>query len=183
METDTTPDAPATDVAQDSTAAAPPHDAPLGESGEKALAEFKRRAREAERARKELEAKVQSFEDRDKSEQEKLAERATRAEAELQAARAETLRLKVAAEAGLPAELQEFLTAADEDGLKAQASKLKAVAAATAAPRTPADLGQGQRGTGKASQLTRAELKRMTSDQIVQAKAEGRLDDLLGVTK
>lgn len=46
------------------------------------------------------------------------------------------------------------------------------------------DHGGGDRGDdvkGKKGQLTRDQLKGMTEEQIVQAKAEGRLDDALGI--
>lgn len=43
-----------------------------------------------------------------------------------------------------------------------------------------ADNGARQ-GKAKASQLTQADLKKMTSQAIVAAKAEGRLNDLLGI--
>jgi hypothetical protein len=58
----------------------PADDVPLGPAGEKALAEWKARAKEAERQSKEQAARIQAFEDRDKTEAEKLAERATKAE-------------------------------------------------------------------------------------------------------
>lgn len=45
----------------------------------------------------------------------------------------------------------------------------------------PLDLGQGARGNQTTSgQLTRADLKTMSPEAIVQAKAEGRLADVLG---
>lgn len=61
---------------------------------------------------------------------------------------------------------------------------LKAKFAALApAPAQNADLKQGVRGNGQngPAQLTRADLAAMTPEQIVKAKAEGRLNDLLGV--
>lgn len=47
--------------------------------------------------------------------------------------------------------------------------------------RTAADLGQGARGVNRPSQLTRADLATMSADQIMQARAEGRLNDILGI--
>ncbi|MFJ9012339.1 hypothetical protein [Streptomyces canus] len=55
-------------------------DAPLGPAGEKALAEWKQRARDAEKANRTNAARLQQIEDRDKSEAQKAAERATAAE-------------------------------------------------------------------------------------------------------
>jgi hypothetical protein len=40
-----------------------------------------------------------------------------------------------------------------------------------------------RKGSGRPSQLTREALKRMSSEQIVKAKADGRLDDTLGITR
>ena len=56
-------------------------DTPLGPAGEKALEEWKRRAREAERASKAQAARLEELEDRDKSELQKATERATKSEA------------------------------------------------------------------------------------------------------
>ncbi|WP_017599206.1 hypothetical protein [Nocardiopsis lucentensis] len=39
-----------------------------------------------------------------------------------------------------------------------------------------------RKGTGKPKQLTRADLKRMSPEQIVKARADGRLDDALGIS-
>ncbi|MFJ9027571.1 hypothetical protein ACIRQP_03445 [Streptomyces sp. NPDC102274] len=40
-----------------------------------------------------------------------------------------------------------------------------------------------RKGSGRPSQLTRDDLKRMSPEQIVKAKADGRLDDALGITR
>ena len=58
----------------------PTDDPPLGPAGEKALAEWKARAKAAEKERNEHAARIQEFEDRDKTEAEKLVDRATKAE-------------------------------------------------------------------------------------------------------
>lgn len=55
-------------------------DTPLGPAGEKALAEWKQRARDAEKASRTQAARLQEIEDRDKSDVQKAAERATAAE-------------------------------------------------------------------------------------------------------
>lgn len=47
---------------------------------------------------------------------------------------------------------------------------------------TPGGADGGPRGTPAPGQLTRDDLKSMTPDQIVEAKAAGRLNDLMGVT-
>ncbi|MER7517785.1 hypothetical protein [Streptomyces sp. NPDC126499] len=56
-------------------------DAPLGPAGEKALTEWKQRARAAEKASREQAARLQELEDRDKSELQKATERAAKADA------------------------------------------------------------------------------------------------------
>ncbi|MFD6474388.1 hypothetical protein ACFWEH_12920 [Streptomyces anulatus] len=58
----------------------PEPDAPLGPAGEKALAEWKARAKAAEKESNARAARLKEFEDRDKTEAEKLADRAAQAE-------------------------------------------------------------------------------------------------------
>lgn len=60
--------------------AEPDGGAPLGPAGEKALAEWKQRAKAAERESRSHAARLQEIEDRDKSEVQKASERATAAE-------------------------------------------------------------------------------------------------------
>jgi len=80
-ETATEPSAPAGgEPAEPGGLAAPAGDAPLGPAGEKALAEWKQRARDAEKASRVQAARLQEIEDRDKSEVQKAGERATAAE-------------------------------------------------------------------------------------------------------
>lgn len=55
-------------------------DAPLGPAGEKALDEWKKRARDAERLSKSQATRLKEIEDRDKTDLEKASERATAAE-------------------------------------------------------------------------------------------------------
>lgn len=60
--------------------AVPAGDAPLGPAGEKALAEWKQRARAAEKESRSHAARLQELEDRDKTEVQKASERATAAD-------------------------------------------------------------------------------------------------------
>jgi hypothetical protein len=60
--------------------AGPAGDAPLGPAGEKALAEWKQRAKDAEKANRTHAARLQEIEDRDKSEVQKAGDRAAKAE-------------------------------------------------------------------------------------------------------
>lgn len=157
----------------------------LGDSGKKALAAERSARRAAEKQAAELAAKVKEFEDASKSETEKAAARAEAAEERAKAAEAKALRVEIADELNVPKELREFLTAGDEDSLRAQANKvLEAFTAATAATRTTPrpDPTQGAKpGNDDSGQLTAADAARMTPEQIVAAKAAGRFNDLLGI--
>lgn len=136
--------------------------------------------RRERKTRQELEAKVKAFEDAQKTEAERMADQLQTLKAEAAAAKAEALRLRVAAESGLPADLHEFLVGDDEEQVRAQAQKLMAATAAATAPRTPApDPTQGAKPGAVNSQLTRADLARMTPQEIVAAQESGRLDDLM----
>ncbi|MFE5771438.1 hypothetical protein ACFQ7O_24095 [Streptomyces sp. NPDC056485] len=74
------PSAPAPPPAPDPAAPPAPDDVPLGPAGEKALTEWKTRAKTGEKALAEATARLKEFEDAQKTETEKLAERATAAE-------------------------------------------------------------------------------------------------------
>lgn len=132
------------------------------------------------KARKQLEAQIQQYEDAKKSEAERLADQLQQFKTEAATAKAEALRLRIAAESGLPADLHEFLVGDDEEAVREQAKKLLAATNTAADPRRPApDPTQGAKpGTGD-GQLTKADLARMTPQQIVEAQTAGRLDDLM----
>jgi len=152
----------------------------LGEGGKRALDAERRARRAADKQTAELSARLKEIEDRDKSETERLADRLKDAEAEASVLKSEAIKLRVAAEVGLPNELTEFLSAGDEETVRAQAEKLLA---ATAARRgTPApDPTQGAKPAGGISQLSEADLAGMSTEAIVKAKSEGRFNDLLGI--
>lgn len=81
------------------------------------------------------------------TEQEKLTQRLSQTENELNALREEKLKSSVLKAHGLDDSDIEFLTAKDEEGLKAQAARLAARAAATQPATNPAiDLLAGKRG-------------------------------------
>jgi hypothetical protein len=80
-ETATEPTAPeGGQPAESGSPAEPAGDAPLGPAGEKALAEWKQRARAAEKESRSHAARLQELEDRDKSEVQKASERAAAAD-------------------------------------------------------------------------------------------------------
>jgi len=137
------PPAPAPEPAADPDA--DPADKPLGPAGEKALEEWKRRAKEAEAAARTAAEKVREFEDRDKTELEKAQAAAARATAEAEAARSELLRQRIVNETGLSADLAEFLPAGDEETVRAAAQKLAAATAAVKpGPRPDPSQGSGR---------------------------------------
>lgn len=78
--------------------------------------------------------KLKEFEDRDKTELEKLQERATLAEQELEKARREQSRLSVATRHGIPAEHLDLLHGDTEEALEAQAQKIATLIAANNQP-------------------------------------------------
>jgi len=122
-DTDTaSPDTSTTDDAATATAGDPTPDASLGAAGEKALEAFKVRAREAEKQTKDLAAKVKKYEDRDKSESDKAAEKA--AEAEKRATNAETklMRVEIAAAKGLDPDMAARLVGDTREELEADAT-------------------------------------------------------------
>lgn len=168
--------------AVETTAPEMPAPDPLGEGGKKALEAERAARKEAERAAAELAAKVKEFEDAQKSEAERTAEALAEAQQRAAKAEAEALRLRIAAETELPADLHEFLAGDTEEELRAKAEKLKAATAAGVRRPQP-DPSQGAKPNGNGpSQLTRADLARMTPAEIDQARVEGRLDDLLAGT-
>lgn len=101
----------------------PKPDEPLGAPGLKALQDERAARAAAEKAQAELAAKVKEFEDRDKTEAEKAAERLAASEKAAADAQTELLRYKVAAEKGVDADL---LTGTDEASMRVAADKLLA---------------------------------------------------------
>lgn len=88
---------------------------------------WKAQAREWEKRAKENKdaaRKLQEIEDEKKSETEKLADKLTRAETEREQARLENLRLKVALDKGVPADLAARLQGDNAEELEADADKL-----------------------------------------------------------
>ncbi len=133
------------------------------------------------KARKQLQAQVQEFEDAKKSESERLAEQLQQLKTEAAQAKAEALRLRVASQSGLPADLHEFLVGDDEESVRAQAQKLLAATSAATDTRRPApDPTQGaKQGVVGDGQLTKADMARMTPQEIVAAQEAGRFADLM----
>lgn len=108
----TTTDAPATDA--------------LGDAGKKALDAERRQKRDAEKRAADLEARLKEFEDRDKSEAQKLVERAEAAERRAQEIESHALRLEVAAEKGLTPKQAQRLVGNTREELLSDADDLVA---------------------------------------------------------
>lgn len=100
----------------------------------------------ARKARQEAEARVKEFEDRDKSDQEKAAERLQAAEQRAIEAEAKVLRTDVAAAKDVPVKLAKFLTGSTKEELEKSADELLAELNGTR--RTSFD--GGARGRGQA---------------------------------
>lgn len=139
------------------------------------------RAKEAQ-ADRELAAKWREYESSQKSEHEKLAEELAKANAIASEATSKLTRYEVAAEKGIPAEAIELLNGSTKEDLEAAAEKLLSLIADQSKPKTPRpDELQGKPATGNPGQLTQADLKGMTAQQIMEAKVAGRLNDVLGI--
>jgi hypothetical protein len=96
----------------------------LGDGGKKALDAERREKRAAERRAADLEAKLKEFEDRDKSEAQKLAERAEAAERRVKEIESHAIRLEVAAEKGLTPAQAKRLVGSTREELLADADEL-----------------------------------------------------------
>lgn len=116
---------------------------PLGDGGKAALEAERKARREADRQMKGLQAKLQEFEDRDKSELEKLQARLAAAEKSATEATLKALRSDVAQAKGVPALL---LTGSTEDELNASADALLSFKGKPASA-PPAAGTQGNTGT------------------------------------
>ena len=144
------------------------------------MAAERKARRDAEKRASDSEAKVKEFEQQKLSEQERLTQQLEEAKAAAATAQAEALKLRIAAETDLPADLHEFLVGADEAELRAKAEKLKAATAAgTRRPQPDPSQGAKPGSVNGPSQLTSADLASMSTDQINTALEEGRLSDVL----
>lgn len=143
----------------------------------KALArKHEQRAKENSSAAEEL-AKIRESQ---KTEAEKLQDKVSAAEKRAAEVEMRALRAEVAFEKGLTPAQAKRLVGTTKEELEADADDLLNTFGST---KTTPDFGGGNRGKpigGKSAQLTRDQLKSMTPEAIAKAKAEGRLDNLLG---
>ena len=131
---------------------------------------------------KELRAKatrLDEIEEAQKTEAQKLLERAEAAEKLAAEAQAKALRAEIAAAKGVPVELLKGSTA---EALEKEADALLAFKGTTPPPPVPSADGQGELGTpiGGGKQLTSEDLKGMSPQEIIAAQEAGLLRDLLG---
>lgn len=206
------PDTPTPPPPADPPTPAPDADEPLGEPGKRALEAERAAHKEAKRQLREMEAQLEEARLAQMTEQEKAVAEARRAgeldattKVQSRLFAAET---KVAAAGKLtdPSLLSDPDVAVKLLGLDQipvtpdgdidseaisqaidqmlQARPYLAVSpGATPPPSGSADGGpQGPAHMGNTGQLTRADLSSMTPEQITKAKAEGRLNDLLGIS-
>lgn len=136
------------------------------------------RAKAAEPAAK----KLAEMEEANKTEIEKAQARADLAEKELNSTRIEALRNSVALDRKLTPSQAKRLVGSTREELEADADELLADLKNSQPSAVATSEGQGKQGepVGQAAQITsRDQLKNMTSQEIVAAKADGRLDGLL----
>lgn len=156
----------------------------LGEAGKKALAAERAAKKAAEKQASEFAARLKEYEDRDKTEAQKLADRAEAAEKRAAALELAAMRSQAAMAAGLPADLVERLRGETPEALAEDAAALASLLRAT----KPAQVDQGVKGTGTSgvAQLSEADVKKLASEgkhaEIEKARVAGQLNDLLGIT-
>jgi hypothetical protein len=138
----------------------------LGDAGKKALDAERREKRAAEKRAADLEAQLKEFQDRDKTEAQRLGEAADAYQKRAVEAETRALRLEVAAEKGFTPAQARFLVGSSREELEAAADELRetfkpADGAAADASRVSADLDLGSRGTTAASGSPKAEFARL----------------------
>lgn len=155
-----------------------PADEPLGEAGKRALEKEREAAKAARQESATLAARLKEYEDRDKTEAQKLQEERDTLLAERDALRTETWRRDVAAEHGLTPAQARRLVGATREELEADAVEIAATFPATPAAPVFGDIAQGTRVAGNApvyrqSQLADHQFYLANKADILAAIAEG----------
>lgn len=109
-------------------------------------AEVKAALRKANKEAEQLRLKLKQYEDRDKSEAEKLAERAAAAEAMISPLEQQNRRLRIAMAKGIPLEIAERLVGDTDEDMAADADRLLAVLTPVV-PQGAGSADGGPRGT------------------------------------
>lgn len=127
-------------------------------------------------------AKWREYEASLKPAQERLAEELAATKAEADEARAALLRYEIANSKGISGDATKLLKGKTAEELEAEADLLLSLIANQSKPKTPLpDENQGKPAPSSAGQITdRNALKEMSPAEIMKAKADGRLDALLG---
>jgi hypothetical protein len=130
--------------------------------------------------------RLDELEESQKSELQKAADAATKAQAEAAEARAQLAIREAALKHGLSADDLELLGShGTPEEIDARAEKLASRLKAAADSKPKPDFGGGDRGEdvgSKAGQLSREDMKRMSPEQIVEASEKGQFDELLKPT-
>lgn len=161
----------------DSPGASAPSETAVDDDGTdlEAARKLRSEARNLRARLKEAEEKARRFdeiEESNKTEAQKQAEQLAKLQQENERLQAQVLKAQVAADKGVPAEL---LSGTSEDELVASAERLLAFRGQQAAP----EYGRSADASPtKPKQLTRADMSRMTTEQIVKADEAGLFDDL-----
>lgn len=130
--------------------------------------------------------RLDEIEESTKSESEKVLAKLAAAEERAAKAEQKALRAEVATDKGLTAKQAARLVGETREELEADADELLATFKTEPDKgKSKKDFGGGDRGSdvvgAKKNQLSRDQLKSMKPEDIVKAKAEGRLDDVLGI--
>lgn len=138
-----------TDKAQvESVGAEVPAKDDLGDAGKKALSEERAARKAAEKASADLAARLKEFEDRDKSESQRLTEERDALKAERDTARVEATRLRLGLRYKLGEDDLDFLGSGSDEEMESRAKRLSE---RVAAPPTRGAVDQGVRGESASS--------------------------------
>lgn len=168
--------------AQDAPAAAAAEDTASQVDWEAEARKWKELSRKNESRMKENAEKARLYDEaqeQGKSELQKAQEAAAKAEARAAAMEAEAMRAKVAAATGVDADL---LSGSSEEELRASAERLLAWRGAQVPKGAPAtDAGVRGDEIRAARQLTREDLKKMSPAEIIKARQDGQLNNIMGI--
>lgn len=135
------------------------------------------------KADKALADKWREYESSQKTDYEKLVEELTAAKTEAASATANLIKYEIAAEKQLPANALALLKGATREELEAEADILLTLIADPAKPKQPQPNPEQGKPAGTNGQISKEELSNMKPAEIMAARREGRLDDILGVQK
>lgn len=170
-----------TEPTVDETPAEPQGETPDSTDWKAEARKWEKRAKDAN-SFKDAAEKWQEYEASLKPAQERMAEELAAKTAEAESARTELMRLQIAAEKGIPSDAIKLLNGSSREELEEAADVLVTLIANQSKPKSPLpDENQGKPATATVGQIAdRNALKDMTPSQIMEARASGRLDSLMG---